>query len=96
MSRVLGASLVGSSMMFRSLDRVLRAGGGEDALRAVESVVGGVSGRVLCSVREHLANRTSHWGASFYSGFPVPQLSSTVRVPPGSAGSGSPRRRARG
>jgi hypothetical protein len=45
--------------LFRSLDRVLRAGGGEDAVRAVESVVGRVSGRVLFSVREHLANRTT-------------------------------------
>ncbi|MEU7530419.1 hypothetical protein AB0A74_32155 [Saccharothrix sp. NPDC042600] len=46
-------------VLFRSLDRVLRAGGGEDAVRAVESVVDRVSGRVLVSVREHLANRTT-------------------------------------
>ncbi|NUT96512.1 MAG: hypothetical protein HOY78_31265 [Saccharothrix sp.] len=46
-------------VLFRSLDRVLRAGGGEDAVDAVASVVDRVSGRVLFSVREHLANRTT-------------------------------------
>ncbi|MBM7774441.1 hypothetical protein JOD54_004645 [Actinokineospora baliensis] len=47
-------------MLLRSLDRLLRTAGPEteDVLDAVGSVLDRVSGRVLCSVREHLANRT--------------------------------------
>jgi hypothetical protein len=47
--------------LLRSLDRLLRHAGDPAELDAVldtvTPVIGGVSGRVLCSVREHLANR---------------------------------------
>ncbi|GAA3001359.1 hypothetical protein [Actinokineospora diospyrosa] len=47
-------------MLLRSLDRLLRTAGAESdaVLSATNSVLGSVSGRVLCSVREHLANRS--------------------------------------
>ncbi|MBB5953709.1 hypothetical protein FHS29_000279 [Saccharothrix tamanrassetensis] len=51
---------VAPGMLLRRIDRVLRSCEPhqvEDVLEAVVSVIGGVSGRVLCSVREHLANR---------------------------------------
>jgi hypothetical protein len=50
-------------MLARSLDRLLRhAEDGAEVdgvLTALGSVIGSVSGRVLCSVREHLANRAT-------------------------------------
>lgn len=58
-------SLLGSApgILFRSLDRLLRATGsaGEQAavLDAAGKAVGAVSGRVVLSVREHLANRAN-------------------------------------
>jgi hypothetical protein len=57
--------------LLRSLDRVLRtAGPGEvDAvLDLVASVLGGVSGRVLCAVREHLQNRAAPDAARVFVG----------------------------
>ncbi|GLW90108.1 hypothetical protein [Actinokineospora globicatena] len=60
-ARVLAAA---PGLLFRSLDRLLRsASGPEEAgkvLATAGSVVASVSGRVLCSVREHLGNRTQH------------------------------------
>ncbi|MGM1064500.1 hypothetical protein [Saccharothrix sp. Mg75] len=62
---VLGAARLLSGApgrLVRSLDRVLRScapGDVEDVVRVVGSVLGDVSGRVLCSVREHLVNRTA-------------------------------------
>ncbi len=54
---------VAPGMLLRSLDRLLRRSTEpsevDSVLAAVESVIGSVSGRVLCSVREHLANRTT-------------------------------------
>jgi hypothetical protein len=45
-------------MLVRSLDRMLRQAKETDVvLAAFESVVDGVAGRVLCSLREHLDNR---------------------------------------
>lgn len=47
-------------MLLRSLDRLLRnasAAERDDVLDAAAKVLGSVSGRVLCSVREHLGNR---------------------------------------
>ncbi len=55
--------------LLRSLDRVLRScvpDDAEDVVRTVESVLGDVSGRVLCSVREHLANRTTGHAARVF------------------------------
>lgn len=49
-------------MLVRSLDRLLRnatAAGQDGVLDALEKVAGSVSGRVLLSVREHLANRAA-------------------------------------
>lgn len=50
-------------MLVRSLDRLLRQAGTPAelavVLAAMARVLGAVSGRVLCSVREHLANRTT-------------------------------------
>lgn len=50
-------------MLLRSLDRLLRQADttaeADAVLDAMESVLGSVSGRVLCSVREHLANRAT-------------------------------------
>ncbi|GAA1314366.1 hypothetical protein [Saccharothrix xinjiangensis] len=49
-------------LLLRSLDRVLRSCAPddvEDVVRIAGSVLGDVSGRVLCSVREHLVNRTA-------------------------------------
>ncbi|RKT88703.1 hypothetical protein SAMN05421805_1011744 [Saccharopolyspora antimicrobica] len=53
------AVLAGAPGLFmRSLDRLLRQATEPDAvLDAMEKVLGSVSGRVLCSVREHLINR---------------------------------------
>jgi hypothetical protein len=48
--------------LMRGLDRVLRACSPDETDRVLEivrSVLGQVSGRVLCSVREHVQNRTS-------------------------------------
>ena len=44
-------------MLMRSLDRLLRRAEPDAVLDVAEKVLGSVSGRVLCSVREHLANR---------------------------------------
>ncbi len=47
-------------MLVRSLDRLLRQASDAETdvvVGALESVLGRVSGRVLCSLREHLANR---------------------------------------
>nr|CTQ97484.1 FIG01044317: hypothetical protein [Kibdelosporangium sp. MJ126-NF4] len=47
-------------MLVRSMDRLLRESGRQEAkqvLGLVEKSLGSVSGRVLCSVREHLVNR---------------------------------------
>ncbi|MFD8500395.1 hypothetical protein [Amycolatopsis sp. NPDC059657] len=49
-------------MLVRSLDRLLRQAAPSEVdtvLDALESVIGSVSGRVLCSVREHLLNRST-------------------------------------
>jgi hypothetical protein len=49
-------------LMLRSVDRLLRETVSyeiDSVLGSVESVLGSVSGRVLCSVRDHLANRTT-------------------------------------
>jgi len=47
-------------LLMRSLDRLLRqADPVDDVVAAVAKVLGSVSGRVLCSVREHLMNRAS-------------------------------------
>lgn len=50
-------------MLLRSLDRLLRQAGTaaelDAVLGALARVLGAVSGRVLCSVREHLANRAA-------------------------------------
>jgi hypothetical protein len=49
-------------MLFRSLDRVLRAAAPADvesALTAVRDTIDRVSGRVILGVREHVANRTT-------------------------------------
>ncbi|WNV86119.1 hypothetical protein [Umezawaea sp. Da 62-37] len=50
-------------MLVRSLDRLLRRAADpsevDAVLAALASVVGSVSGRVLCSVREHLDNRST-------------------------------------
>lgn len=62
---VLGAAkqlAVAPGTLLRGLDRVLRAGSPDETgqvLEIVRSVIGRVSGRVLCSVREHVQNRTS-------------------------------------
>jgi len=61
---IAGAAAVLASapgMLLRSLDRLLRQAGDDEAAQAVldmaGKVLGSVSGRVLCSVCEHLANR---------------------------------------
>jgi hypothetical protein len=49
-------------LMLRSVDRLLRETVSHEfdaVFDAVESVLGSVSGRVLCSVRDHLANRAT-------------------------------------
>ncbi|PRY35386.1 TerD family protein [Umezawaea tangerina] len=49
-------------MLLRQLDRVLRSCGPDETdmvIRTLQSVANRVSGRVLCSVREHLGNRTA-------------------------------------
>ncbi|SDY10862.1 hypothetical protein SAMN05421504_104530 [Amycolatopsis xylanica] len=49
-------------LLVRSLDRLLRTATPSEVdtvLDALESVIGSVSGRVLCSVREHLLNRST-------------------------------------
>jgi hypothetical protein len=53
---------VAPGTLMRGLDRVLRACSPDETervLKVVRSVLGQVSGRVLCSVREHVQNRTS-------------------------------------
>lgn len=52
---------ISPGLLLRQLDRVLRASPRsevDDVLDTVRTVVDRVSGRVLCSVREHLGNRT--------------------------------------
>jgi hypothetical protein len=56
-------------MLVRSLDRLLRTTTDTGAvLTAFESVAGGVSGRVLCSLREHVANRSTVDRARVFTG----------------------------
>ncbi|MEU5694403.1 hypothetical protein [Actinosynnema sp. NPDC020468] len=50
----------------RSLDRLLRVADPDVVQRALERVVGRVSGRVLLSVREHLLNRTEPGGSRVF------------------------------
>lgn len=56
-------------MLVRSLDRLLRTATDTDAvLTAFESVVTEVSGRVLCSLREHVVNRFHVDSARVFAG----------------------------
>jgi len=57
-------------MLLRSVDRLVRQATPDEAdvvLGAVDSVLGSVSGRVLCSVREHLHNRRAPAAARVFA-----------------------------
>ncbi|WP_067716920.1 TerD family protein [Nocardia yamanashiensis] len=62
-------------LLFRSLDRLLRAAATDAdraaVLAAVEATIGAVSGRVLISVREHLENRAGVIGSGAAADVPV-------------------------
>ncbi len=59
-SRAADVLTAAPGLFMRSLDRLLRhADPVDDVLAAVGTVLGSVSGRVLCSVREHLVNRAT-------------------------------------
>ncbi|SDU14930.1 TerD family protein [Jiangella alkaliphila] len=56
-------------LLVRALDRILRTAAPDDlsfALETVEEVAGRVSGRVLLSLREHLANRSAPEATRFF------------------------------
>lgn len=59
--QAVATAAIAPGLLLRQLDRALRSCTGpaqvESVLKTASTVVGQVSGRVLCSVREHLANR---------------------------------------
>jgi hypothetical protein len=68
--RAAGVLSAAPGMLMRSLDRLQRQANPaeqDDLLDTVGQVVGSVSGRVLCSVREHLGNRAEPAGTRAFT-----------------------------